>query len=113
MAPYLPDMSNQMIDQKLMDILLKSFSELGPEAGEVFGFKSGNFLTTLEENVTQYERKPFIFFIFLCSLLASNLFTFIMRIYKNSITSTNTNIIITMNSYIYELYNLAVTIMVN
>lgn len=108
-SPYLSTMGNYE-EKELANILLQSFSELG----EGFRIQSGTFGTTSEKYPEpSYERKPVIFLIFLSILLASNLFTFIMRIYKNSITSTNTNIIITMNSYIYELYNLAVTIMVN
>ena len=114
-SSFWPFFNNHEVDQQFRDVLLKFSSDQGLEADESFSMQNGQFGTTLPDSPKKYsyERNSFIFFIFLSSLLASNLFTLVMRIYKNSITSMDTNIIIIMNSYIYELYNLIVITMVS
>ena len=114
-SSFWPFLNNHEVDQQFRNVFLKFSSDQGLEADESFSMQNGQFGTTLPDGPKQYsyERNPFIFFIFLSCLLASNLFTLVMRIYKNSITSMDTNIIIIMNSYIYELYNLIVITMVS
>ena len=98
------------LKERFVISLLNSISELGvafttSTKNEIIVEKSLELLS--------FQRSPIVWIIFLSLLLASNICTFILRIYKNSITSANTNIIIIINSYIYELYNLLVTSMVS
>ena len=53
-----------------------------------------------------------LFFLFLVYLVMSNLFTYMMRILKNSIPAININIIVILNQYIVEIFNVSINIMV-
>ena len=54
---------------------------------------------------------PLIFLIFSLPFLFSNLCAEMVRVYRNSIPSSKMNIIIVLNYFIVELYNLMVSMM--
>ena len=110
MAPISSSHIDIYEDKQFLNLMMNTISELEKS------FSKSNGEQAFSEdncNLLPFKRDPVVFTIFLLLFLASNLFTFIMRIYKNSITSTNTNIIIIMNSYIYEFYNLIVASLVS
>ena len=73
----------------------------------------GNNITELDDQIlNDYERSPVVFMISLICFLSSNLFAFMIRIFKNSIPLVNMNIIILINYSIAELYNIFVTVLV-
>ena len=98
-------------EEQFANIFLETISAMEG----LFDHQNGTFRKTLNETNEQapYERKPLVFIIFFSFLLFSNLFTYMMRIYKSSISTTNINIIVIMNSYIVELYGLIVTSIVS
>ena len=71
----------------------------------------GNNITDVQ-SLNNYGRSPVVFMVSLICFLSSNLFAFMIRIFKNSIPLVNMNIIILINYSIAEIYNITVTIMV-
>lgn len=61
---------------------------------------------------TTFQRRPYSFLVFLIILLLSNLFAYVIRIYKKSIPETNVTIINILNLYIVELLNVVATVLV-
>ena len=59
-----------------------------------------------------FQIRPIISFIFLALLLSSNGLTYILRIYKRSISPGKINLIIILNYYIVEKYNVVITFVV-
>ena len=56
--------------------------------------------------------QPFLFLIFLLFLVSSNGLTYILRSYGKTMCPTNINMIILLNSYVIEMYNISISIVV-
>jgi len=67
----------------------------------------------LNSPTVEFKVRPSLFLLFLLLLLLCNLFTWMLRRFKNSILEINQNLIIVINSYIVELINLIVMIHVS
>ena len=78
--------------------------------GEDFWSKWSSPSANKDQGVLPYQRRPGVFFIFLVFFLTSNLFAFMMRIYKNSLPAVNITTVTILSSYIVELYNLIVVV---
>ena len=74
------------------------------------GGNSSIFQQALESS---YKEEPWVFVIFLTILCLSNLLALMMRLYKNSIPGGSLNILLIVNYYIVEAYNLFVSVNVS
>ena len=60
-----------------------------------------------------FDMNPWVFMISFICFVASNLAAFMLRLFKNSISFVNLNIIILINYYIAEFLNSTVVLMVH
>ena len=68
---------------------------------------------TEEGLVPVFSRRPFTFLIFLVFVLFSNIFTHMVRIYRASVNPLRINIVLILNTYIVEAYNIVTTVLVS
>lgn len=64
-------------------------------------------------DILNFHRKPLIFILFMVFVLSCNFFTHMVRIFRASINPAKLNMVIILNTYIVEAYNVLTTCMVS
>ena len=64
-------------------------------------------------DLPNFHRRPVIFILFMVFVLSSNIFTHMVRIFRASINPSKLNMVIILNTYIVEAYNVLTTFMVS
>ena len=92
---------------------MHSSSEMIEEDAEEISVNESSIEDEKGSDLLNFHRRPLIFTLFMVFVISSNIFTHMVRIFRASINPSKLNMVIILNTYIVEAYNVLTTSMVS